>query len=760
MKKFTRQCNRYIIYILVAVLPIFFLPWTSTRVGADTYNKMLLLQIAVFFLVIICLLVSLRRSRLHFSLNLIDIPLLALLAVFSGATVLALDKYASLLGYYGQISQPLIMLISLAVFYFILKSAIQKRRFIRHIIIIMLSVFSLLTFASLLIMTWFNGTNILSRIFRLMVGSNEDFSIYLSLMSILLFALLIIKQQRSWFFGNKWFRSWMVFTFIAAIFALIRIDFTPAWWLLLFGNSLILLIYVKTILRHRKKVLSLFWLIILFLLPINFLLNNYIGSQAAVDAGRLAQNMQMDYQQSWQISKATLLTRPWLGYGPDNTVYAVSQLRGPEMNHGEYWDLRFNKAATQLDEIAITTGWLGIIAFLALALCVLLVLGYYLFKARRSALPDNTVWLAIALSIAALSALMVFFVYSASIIIQFIFWLFLALALKAWQLSKKTDGEKQIFFREYDVSLDENKYVHNGVIFALLILVAFGLAMAAWQGRNYLAEVYFSNNNNDPNIIAKAIELNPKRYNYQTALAKFYVRQGLNNIKNNPGNNLEEVNNTLNKGIDYAKKAIATAPFAVITHETIGMIYRDIAPYSDNNEYAVVKAFKDASSLEPNSPVLLNELGNAYERANYGQDAINSFKRAIELKKDYLDAQYGLANAYARTENQTEAIDILKNILAEYNISDETKKADILFLLGKIYFSQDNYSEAKTRFAEALATKPLHSNALFGMALVMEETDDLDQALYYFKKVLKINPGNTEVQKKIAEVEKKREENK
>jgi len=48
---------------------------------------------------------------------------------------------------------------------------------------------------------------------------------------------------------------------------------------------------------------------------------------------------------------------------------------------------------------------------------------------------------------------------------------------------------------------------------------------------------------------------------------------------------------------------------------------------------------------------------------------------------------------------------------------------------------------------------PNHANALYCLALSYENLHDKKSALYYFKKVLALNPGNMEIIKKMGEME-------
>jgi Flp pilus assembly protein TadD len=100
-----------------------------------------------------------------------------------------------------------------------------------------------------------------------------------------------------------------------------------------------------------------------------------------------------------------------------------------------------------------------------------------------------------------------------------------------------------------------------------------------------------------------------------------------------------------------AVEAIASVGGSVELHSALGIAYQDHAGKPEMAQ----QHFELALDLEPENPVLLNNLGISLTAQGEFQGAIESFKRAISVDKDYENAHLNLAVPLLNSGNYKEA---------------------------------------------------------------------------------------------------------
>lgn len=128
--------------------------------------------------------------------------------------------------------------------------------------------------------------------------------------------------------------------------------------------------------------------------------------------------------------------------------------------------------------------------------------------------------------------------------------------------------------------------------------------------------------------------------------------------------------------------------------------------------------------------------------------AEKAFRKAIELKGDYVTAYYQLAITLEQAGQNEKAIAEMEQALQKFpgNIA-------LKFEMGRMYFNNNRIEEAARQFQEIVAAVPNHANARFSLALSFERLGRKDRALAEYKKVLELNPESQEIQAKIRQLE-------
>jgi tetratricopeptide (TPR) repeat protein len=389
-------------------------------------------------------------------------------------------------------------------------------------------------------------------------------------------------------------------------------------------------------------------------------------------------------------------------------------------------------------ELIATSGLLGFLSFFTLILIIFyLYYVFFVFLKRKEIVNKNkeTRFLLI-IFINFINLVLILFLYSISILFLFLFFLFIALSMILFRELNLP------IFKTSKINLRKNRYQKFFSSLLIFIFLVIFLVIFSYSIKYWIADYYFKKG--DEVSLLKAARLNNYRDNYKTALSKLYFNK-INNelIKPFEYQDNQYIKNNIIKTIEYAQKAINNNPNSVINWENLGMVYRDLASISNGGEKREVEAFRSAVELEPNNPMLLTELGNSELRAGLYYEAEDSFRRAIEIKKDYYQSKFGLAKTKIKQGKITEALILLNELTL---VSDNP---EIFYEQGRLYYNRREISKAIESFSKALKINPNHSNSLYGTGLALEVLGENEKALEYFERVSDLNPGNSELKTKL-----------
>lgn len=115
--------------------------------------------------------------------------------------------------------------------------------------------------------------------------------------------------------------------------------------------------------------------------------------------------------------------------------------------------------------------------------------------------------------------------------------------------------------------------------------------------------------------------------------------------------------------------------------------------------------------------------GETAARAKQFPDAINEFKKAIEIEPTYRDAFDGLIGAYLSAGRRPDAAAIMTQLL-----EIEPNLTHYRLLLGQILLEQKQAERALAQFSFVLKLEPLNADALAGFATAARKAGMADRA--------------------------------
>jgi len=691
MHSLLNRIVKYSIYVLVALVPLFFLPFSFE---AFEFSK----QYLLFFLVSLAFFAWLAKMVFHdkelrFRQTPLNLFVLAFLGVAILSAIFSIDKVSSLFGFYGRFSNGLVGLLSLGALYFLVLNSVKDikglvRVFLGSSLVVVImgyfSIFGIWAKISSLVPL---PRLMLSRTFNPVAGSLEGLAIFLAVVLVFLTGLLLVRKGKNILY-------WLLL--ITSLGLLVMIDFIWAWIIILV--SLVLLVGFAIWRRiFRENVNRL--LIPIFLIIIAAFC---IPWQSQFISG-LPREQVLEQQTSWQIGfKAATdnVKSGFLGSGIGTFHYDFSQYKPLEFNQSWLWQIRFDRAGSYFSEILGQMGFLGIISYLGL-IGVFLIIFWFLTSGFKSFnLKSQSLQLPLLVGFIALVVSQL--VYYQNTVLAFMFWLFLAMAV--FSLSKPA-SEKVISFKDFpELSL----------IFSTLVII-LGMAiltMYFYGGKFYLADMKYKDSlsltgTQRIKTLERSVSLNPRFSFYRMALSKAYLVEALT-LEDST-----EIQSMISKSIDQGRVATQLGPNSVRNWEALGIVYREIGPVAQGATEWGIKSFEKAIELEPTNPVLYTELGKLHLVAGNTEKARENFGKALEKKSNYVEA---------------------------------------LFQLGLIYFNNNQVDQAIEQFTRVVAQAANHSNAHYSLGVAYTVKGEKEKAIKEFEKVLELNPGNQDIIDKLNQL--------
>jgi tetratricopeptide (TPR) repeat protein len=137
--------------------------------------------------------------------------------------------------------------------------------------------------------------------------------------------------------------------------------------------------------------------------------------------------------------------------------------------------------------------------------------------------------------------------------------------------------------------------------------------------------------------------------------------------------------------------------------------------------------------------------GMSAYRNDRDEEAVEAFKRAIEIDPDFAEAHYRLGLAYNATKKPDEAEKAFRDAVKAYEklTKRDDKNSDAFYLLGLCYEKLGEYNDAVKALKEAVKTSPTENDdKYFELAFSHYQLAQYDEAVRALNKTLEINPNN------------------
>ena len=196
------------------------------------------------------------------------------------------------------------------------------------------------------------------------------------------------------------------------------------------------------------------------------------------------------------------------------------------------------------------------------------------------------------------------------------------------------------------------------------------------------------------------------------------------------------------KAILFYKRAIA-----------LGLdVYNNLANaycLSGNSQEAIA-TFKKAIEFNPGFVDAYNNLGIVYQALGETEEAISLYKKAMEINPDHPSAYNNLGTIYESLEKYEEAIACYQSAL-ERNL----QSAEVYYNLGNAYNAIGKLPEAVLSYKEAIRLNPNIAQVHNNLAISYYYLKQYPEALKYLKKARALGLNNSELQEALAPFQKR-----
>lgn len=759
-----RGAIRWLVYIAVFLVPLWFLPLTSNMLEL---NKQVLLVALTGIGAVLYLLDIIKSGIWKYRPNRLAWPIAGIVGAAVVSVIFSVSRYASVFGSVNGQGLSLLSLAALAVLFMLAINVVEDRgRRLRQVISVSLALVFLYGILQVLGVHIFGGP-FAQRSFNT-VGSFNAIGI-LAAVALGIFSISEAKKHEGEAFD--WFDTiarWSSYIgFVMALFFVVVAN----WWVIWTVAFIALLASVafrtanQATSFHRLK-MRLFApplaiiVIGIFLMLVNF---NWTAIKS-----KLPVEVAPAQETSWGIAFDALKSRP-LGFGMENFGIAYDKFKPASIANTIFYQVRFTDATSEAANMVVEGGILMLLALLAL----FWLYGRELVVRVRYGLFNEEAGMIWAPTLALLAAL---FLYPFNMTLMLFLMVFLALAAISGG-----GGEEKVINLESDA-----KYSFVGSLIFIVGVVAV-LVAGYFTVNNYRANILLAKAVGESDR-SKAIEYyvesantNPRdsrtlRLLSQTVLAQLAdeLRSGPKKDETRESYNAR-IQNQIASAVNISVRATNVEPADSQNWANRGLVYQNLLTLVGGADQAAINMYNETLARNPYDPQTYLRLGNLYlSLAENNQRIISNppsnqqfdfsllrrqveenldkaeenLKKAISLYNNFGQALYNLAVVYDRKGELGEAIKQFEKLQAS-----NPRDPSIVFQLGLLYYRNGQKDNALRAWERAVFLFPNYSNARWYLSLILEERGNLDGALAQVKEIERLNPDSELVKQRLAQLE-------
>ncbi len=181
-------------------------------------------------------------------------------------------------------------------------------------------------------------------------------------------------------------------------------------------------------------------------------------------------------------------------------------------------------------------------------------------------------------------------------------------------------------------------------------------------------------------------------------------------------------------------KVLAGAAVLIILYSAPGWSETDLKLTQEETQNEIIK-LKENIEKDYRNIKSLNDLGVIYLKLGKYDQAIEQFKKALEVDPHYTIGPFLFGDIYTDAKNYQEKINDFKDV-----IKTNREYARAHNYLGLTYLKKKNYSAAKNSLLESVRVNPKYAKANNNLGVLYEEMGDTTKAIESYQMAQKIDP--------------------
>jgi tetratricopeptide (TPR) repeat protein len=204
-------------------------------------------------------------------------------------------------------------------------------------------------------------------------------------------------------------------------------------------------------------------------------------------------------------------------------------------------------------------------------------------------------------------------------------------------------------------------YIISLVNAILILFTGFWLARyAIAEYFNFAASLNAIQNNpvQAYNDQQRMIQFNPYIAGYHRTYSNtnMAIAIALSNSTTATDQDKQQIAPLVQQAIREARVATAIEPENSIDWVNLARIYNNLIGVAEGAETWSVLAYNQAQTTAPNDPILTLEVGGVLFRIGQYGEAAKAFEKTVQLKPDWANGHYSLANAYRMNKETAKAV--------------------------------------------------------------------------------------------------------
>lgn len=746
--KETSSSSRFVAWALglVAVLlPVFFIPSSAVSLPVA---KAILLSIGILASLAAAILSTIQNGEIRIPWNLMTAGVLALPVAFLVSSLFGQTPLNSLWGFgYENTTFGFILLGTLATL--LCASTFRDRAkigFIQWGLLIASIVLGLFHVLRLVFGPSFLSLGLLTDTFSNTVGGWNELAFFFGFSAILSAIILELSKPTG---KNK------IIAYASLALSLVMmfiINFSTAWYVTGVFALIFLVFELSKVTvmsdGSSKRKISYHALAILILAIVSILASNAISTSVTQKLGLATVEVRPSWVATWDVLKSSLSENPLIGTGVNRFVSGWLMHKPVGINDTIFWNTDFNTGIGLLPTFAVTTGIVGIIAWLFF-LFFLVKNGVRLMFKEGMENKERVV--AVSSVFATFFLWVVAIIYTPSSALFALTFIFTGLMMASLYRAG--------FLRVKGFSLFAVPRASFVSVLVLIVVLIGVISLGFLFIERAVAQVYFgqavvASNNNDlekaENYLQRAMAVRPFDvfYRSQTNI----LMQKLSNLLQDKNASQDAVRNgfqTLLAGaIQNAQLATQINPTNYQNWLNLAQVYGSVVPRPFQIKDAFessLNAYNKAKELNPYSPAILLSMARLEADNNDFNKASDYAEEATKLKANYADAHFLLSQLAVQQGNIKKAIE-----KTQTTIVLQPQNAGLYFQLGVLYFNIPDYPNAVQALTQAVTILPDYANARYFLGLSLARTGNKAGAVEQFEAIQKTNPDNQEIKKVLA----------